>query len=99
MPRFLSIFDQGLRYRLFLIFCQLHQEYATLEFRKCLALTIEKTKGTLFSQTLKVEGVKMPFVLAIFDQGIRYGKSKNLLVFPFAVSYCKRTTLKVALLD
>ena len=33
---------------------------------------IEKTKGTLLSQTLKVEGNKVPLILKIFAQGLRY---------------------------
>ena len=33
---------------------------------------IEKTKGTLFSGTLKVEGNKVPLVFAILAQGLRY---------------------------
>ena len=47
----------------------------------------KKTKGTLFSQTLKVEGNKVPLVFSIFDQGLRYGQSKNLELFPFDVAY------------
>ena len=33
---------------------------------------IEKTKGTLFSQTLKVEGNKVHLVFANLAQGLRY---------------------------
>ena len=32
---------------------------------------LKKTKGTLFSQTLKVEGNKVPLVFSIFVQGPR----------------------------
>ena len=51
----------------------------------------------MFSQTLKVEGNKVPFVFSIFDQGLRYGQSNNLHVFPFDVAYWKLTNLKAAL--
>ena len=53
----------------------------------------------MFSQTLKVEGNKVPFASAIFDQGLRYGQSKNFQVFPFDVACRKMTTLKAALPD
>ena len=58
-----STFAQGLRYSYFLIFCQQRQQGAILEFRKWLYLSprvnIEKTKGPLLSQTLKVEENKV----------------------------------------
>ena len=56
-------------------------------------------KGTLFSQTLKVEGNNVPFVFSIFDQGLRYGQSKNFEVFPFDVTYWIMSTLEAALPD
>ena len=103
MPLVLSIIDQRLRYSLFLIFCHPHQQGNILEFRKWLYLSlwvkIKKTKGTLFSQTLKVEGNKVPFVFSIFDQGLRYGQSKNFEVFPFDVTYWIMSTLEAALPD
>ena len=103
VPLVLPIFDQGLRYSLFLIFRHPHQQGAILEFRKWLYLSlwakIEKTKGTLFSQTLKVEGNKVPFVFSIFHQGLRYGQYKNLHIFSFDVAYWKMTPLKAALPD
>ena len=60
---------------------------------------LKKTKGTLFSRTLKVEGNKVPFVFSIFDQGLRYGQSKNFEVFPFDVAYWIMSTLEAALPD
>ena len=103
MPLVSSIIDQRLRYSLFLIFCHPHQQGNILEFRKWLYLSlwvkIKKTKGTLFSQTLKVEGNKVPFVFSIFDQGLRYGQSKNFEVFPFDVAYWIMSTLEAALPD
>ena len=39
---------------------------------------------TLFSQTLKVEEIKVSSVSSIFAQGPRYGHFLNFLVFPFA---------------
>ena len=48
---------------------------------------IEQTRGTLFSQTLKVEGKKGPLVFLIFAQGLRYDHSVNLQVFLFDVPY------------
>ena len=48
---------------------------------------LKKTKDTLFSQTLKVEGIKVPLVSSIFAQGPRYGHFLNLLVFPFDATY------------
>ena len=90
---FFSIFAQGLRYSHFLIFCQPRQQGNILEFRKWLYLSpwakIEKTKGTLFSETLKVEGNKVPLIFLIFAQGLRYDHSVNLQVFPFDVPYWK----------
>ena len=69
-------------------FCQ---KGAILEFRKwlyrSLLAKIEKTKGPLFSQTLKVEGNKVPLVFSIFAQGPRYGHFVNLQLFPFDVTY------------
>ena len=71
-----SIFAQGLRYSLYLIFCQARQQGDILKFRKCLYLSlwskIWKIKGTFFSQTLKVEGNKVSLVFSIFDEGLRY---------------------------
>ena len=32
----------------------------------------KKTKGTVYSRTLKVEGNKVPLVLPIFAKGLRY---------------------------
>ena len=65
-PLVFSILAQGLRYSHFLIFCQPRQQGNILEFRKWLYLSpwakIEKTKGTLFSETLKVEGNKVPLI-------------------------------------
>ena len=91
MPLVLPIFYQGLRYSLFLIFCHPCQQGAILEFRKWLYLSlrakIKKTKGTLFSQSLKVEGNKVPLVFSFFVQGPRYGHFVNLQVFPFDVTY------------
>ena len=55
--------------------------------------------STLLSQTLKVEGKKVPFVFQIFYQGLRYGRSKNLQVFPFDVTYWKIITFKAAVPD
>ena len=76
VPLFFSIFAQGLRYSLYLIFCQTHQQGAILKFRKWLYLSlrtkIEKNKGTLLSQTFEVEGNKMPLVSSIIDQRLRY---------------------------
>ena len=72
---FFSIFAQELRFSLFLLFCQPRQQGAILEFRKWLYLSprvkIEKTKGPLLSQTLKVEENKVPLVFLIFAQGLR----------------------------
>ena len=103
VPLVLPIFDQGLRYSIFLIFCHPRQQGAILEFRKWLYLSlwtkIKKTKGTLFTRTLKVEGNKVPFVFPIFDQGLRYGQSKNFEVFPFDVAYWIMSTLEAALPD
>ena len=66
VPLVLAILAQGLRYSLFLIFCQPHQQGAILEFRKWLYLSprvkIEKTKGPLLSQTLKVEENRVSLV-------------------------------------
>ena len=49
--------------------------------RKCLYLSprakIEKPKGTIFSQTLKVEENKVPLVFSILAQGLRYSRFKN----------------------
>ena len=69
MPLVFAILAQGLRYSLFLIFCQPRQQGAITKFRKGLYLSlwakIEKTKETLFSQSLKVEGNKVPLVFAV----------------------------------
>ena len=93
VPLVFSIFAQGLRYSHFLIFCQPRQQGNILEFRKWLYLSpwakIEKTKGTLFSETLKVEGNKVPLIFLIFAQGLRYDHSVNMQVFSFAVPYWK----------
>ena len=103
MPLVLSIIDQRLSYSLFLIFHHPHQQGNILEFKKGLYLSlwvkIKKTKGTLFSRTLKVERNKMSFVFSFFDQGLRYGQSKNLEVFPFDVPFWIMSTLKAALPD
>ena len=48
---------------------------------------IEKTRDTWFSQTLKVEGNKVPLIFLIFAQGLRYDHSVNLQVFPFDAPY------------
>ena len=81
---FLSIFAQELRFSLFLLFCQPRQQGAILKFRKWLYLSpwakIEKTRGYLFSQTLKVEENKVSLVFSIFAQGPRYGHFLNLQV-------------------
>ena len=73
---FFSIFAKGLRYSLFLIFCQPCQQGSSLEFRKWLYLSprvkIEKSKGPLLFQTLKVEENKVHLVFSIFAQGLRY---------------------------
>ena len=88
-----SIFAQELRFSLFLLFCQPRQQGAILKFRKWLYLSpwakIEKTEGTLFSQTLKVEGNKVPLIFLIFAQGLRYDHFVNLQVFSFDVPYWK----------
>ena len=64
VPLVFLILAQELRYSLFLIFCQPRQQGAITKFRKGLYLglraKIEKTKDPLFSQTLKVEGNKVP---------------------------------------
>ena len=60
---------------------------------------IQNLKTVGYFKTLKLEGNKVPFVFAIFDQGLRYGQSKNLQVFPFDVAYWKMNTLKAALPD
>ena len=75
VPLDFAILVQGLRYSLFLIFCQPRQQGAITKFRKGLYLglwaKIEKTKGPLFSQTLKVEGNKVSLVVSIFAQRLR----------------------------
>ena len=58
---------------------------------------IEKTKGTLFSQTLKFEEIKVPLVFSIIDQGLRYGHFMNLHVFPLDITYWKIGYLAAAL--
>ena len=76
VPFVLSILAQGLRYSHFLIFSQPCKQGAILEFRKWLYFSlwakIEKTKGILFSQTLKVEENKVPLVFSILALGLRY---------------------------
>ena len=68
-----SIFVQELRFSLFLFFCQTRQQGAILKFRKWLYLSpwakIEKTKGSVFSQTLKVEENKVSLVFFNFCSG------------------------------
>ena len=77
VPLVFSIFALGLRYSHFLISCRPHQQGAVLKFKKWLYLStwakISKTKGTLFSQTLKVEENKVPLVFSILALGLRYG--------------------------
>ena len=48
---------------------------------------MEKTKGTVFSQTLIVEENKVPLVFSIFAHGPRYDHIVHLQVFPFDVTY------------
>ena len=66
VPLVFSILALGLRYSPFFIFCQPHQQGAILKIRKWLYLSprvkIEKTKGPLLSQTLKVEENKVSLV-------------------------------------
>ena len=86
VPLVYKIFAQGLIYSLFLFFGQPRQQGAITKFRKGLYLNlwakIEKTKGTLFSQTLKVKENEVPLVFSIFAQGPRYGH--------FLIFYCPR---------
>ena len=79
---FFSIFAQELRFSLFLLFCQPHQQGAILKFRKWLYLSpwakIEKKKMALyFSSTLKVWINKVTLVLSILAQGLRYSHFLN----------------------
>ena len=82
-----------MRYSHFLIFFQPRQRGNIREFRKWLYLSpwakIEKTKGALFFETLKVEGNKVPLIFLIFEQGLRYDHSVNLQVFSFDIPYWK----------
>ena len=74
MPVVFSIFVQGLRYSHFLNW-RLLPCWLTENEKMAISqpgAKIEKTKGTLFSQTLKVEGNKVPLVFAILAQGLRY---------------------------
>ena len=84
MPLVFSILAQELRYSLFLIFCQPRQQGAITKFRKVLYLglraKIEKTKGPLFSQTLKVEGNKVPLVFSIFAQQIEFFQTLSAIL-------------------
>ena len=93
VPLVFSIFSQGMWSSHFFIFCWPCQQGAILEYRRILYLSLwaknEKTKGTLLSQTLKVEENKVPLVFLIFSQGPRYGHFVNLQVFPFDVTYWK----------
>ena len=43
---------------------------------------LKKTKGSLFSQTLKVEESKVSFFFSIFAQGLRYRHFLNLRMAP-----------------
>ena len=45
----------------------------------------KKTKGTLISQTLKVEENKVPLVFSILALGLRYSHFLNFLMAPFDV--------------
>ena len=91
-----SIFAQGLRYSLYLIFCQARQQGDILKFRKCLYLSlwskIWKIKGTFFSQTLKVEGNKVSLVFSIFDEGLRY---RLFLIFCHPMAPCWNSWQKI----
>ena len=86
VPLVFLILAQDLRYSLFFIFCQPRQQGAITKFRKGLYLglraKIEKTKGPLFSQTLKVEGNKVSLVFSILAQRPRYRPFLNLVMAP-----------------
>ena len=94
VPLVFKIFAQGLRYSHFLNSRMALSWRCWQKRRKRLYLSswakIEKTRGTLFSQTLKVERNKVPSILLIFAQGLRYSHFLNLRMTPLWQGWQKR---------